>query len=133
MDSQIYRGLDARKAVQVCAQRCRCSSFGGITREYQARVDPNAPVSHGLSISQIEQQLANNNANAGGSFAESGLQQINVRVAGLFSTVRDIEQTAITTKNGTVLRVKDIATVTQGSRIRLGQSGRNTAGRWHHP
>src|SRR6202000_51453 len=30
------------------------SSFGGITREYQVRVDPNALVSHGLSISQIE-------------------------------------------------------------------------------
>src|ERR1700739_2237419 len=43
------------------------SSFGGITREYQVRVDPNALVSHGLSIGQVEQQLANNNANAGGS------------------------------------------------------------------
>jgi cobalt-zinc-cadmium resistance protein CzcA len=100
------------------------SSFGGITREYQVRVDPNALVSHGLSISQVEQQLANNNANAGGSFVETGLQQINVRVVGLFSGVNDIEQTAITTKNGTVLRVKDIATVTQGSRIRLGQIGK---------
>ena len=100
------------------------SSFGGITREYQVRVDPNALVSHGLSIAQVEQQLANNNANAGGSFVESGLQQINVRVVGLFSSVEDIEQTAITTKNGTVLRVKDIATVTQGPRIRLGQIGK---------
>jgi cobalt-zinc-cadmium resistance protein CzcA len=99
------------------------SSFGGTTREYQVRVDPNALVSHGLSIGQIEQQLANNNANAGGSFVESGLQQINVRVVGLYSSVADIENTAITTKNGTVLHVKDIATVTQGPKIRLGQIG----------
>src|SRR6202522_4676035 len=75
------------------------SSFGGTTREYQVRVDPNALVSHGLSIGQVEQQLANNNANAGGSFVESGLQQINVRVVGLYSSVADIENTAITTKN----------------------------------
>ena len=100
------------------------SSFGGITREYQVRVDPNALVSHGLSIGQVEQQLANNNANAGGSFVEAGLQQINVRVQGLFSNVGDIEQTAILSKNGTVLHVKDIATVTQGPRIRLGQIGK---------
>jgi heavy metal efflux system protein len=99
------------------------SSFGGTTREYQVRVDPNALVSHGLSIGQVEQQLANNNANAGGSFVESGLQQINVRVVGLYSSVADIENTAITTKNGTVLHVKDIATVTQGPKIRLGQIG----------
>src|SRR5271167_3232311 len=100
------------------------SSFGGTTREYQVRIDPNKLVAYGWSIGQVEQQLANNNTNAGGSFVESGLQQINVRVVGLFSTVGDIERTAITTKNGTVLRVKDIATVTQGSRIRLGQIGK---------
>jgi cobalt-zinc-cadmium resistance protein CzcA len=100
------------------------SSFGGITREYQVRVDPDALVSHGLSIGQVEQQLANNNANAGGSFVEAGLQQINVRVQGLFRNVADIEQTAILTKNGTVLHVKDIGAVVQGPRIRLGQIGK---------
>jgi len=100
------------------------SSFGGTTREYQVRVDPNALVSHSLSVGQVEQQLASNNTNAGGSFVEAGLQQINVRAVGLFSSVRDIEQTVITAKNGTALRVKDIATVAQGPRIRLGQIGR---------
>src|SRR6202048_4252505 len=77
------------------------SSFGGITREYQVRVDPNKLVSYGLSIGQIEQQLANNNTNAGGSFLEAGLQQINIRALGLVNKVQDIEQTAIMTKNGT--------------------------------
>jgi heavy metal efflux system protein len=100
------------------------SSFGGPTREYQVRVDPNALVSHGLSISQVEQQLANNNTNAGGSFVEEGLQQINVRAIGLFTSVKDIEDTVITAKNGAVLRVKDIAQVTQGPKIRLGQIGK---------
>src|ERR1700693_4954977 len=33
------------------------SSLGGITREYQVRVDPNKLVSYGLSIGQVEQQL----------------------------------------------------------------------------
>src|SRR5208283_5407371 len=49
------------------------SSFGGPTREYQVRIDPDKLVSYGLSISQVEQQLANNNVNAGGSFIEAGL------------------------------------------------------------
>jgi cobalt-zinc-cadmium resistance protein CzcA len=59
------------------------SSLGGVTREYQVRVDPNKLVSYGLSIAQVEQQLTNNNVNAGGSFIEAGLQQINVRAVGL--------------------------------------------------
>jgi heavy metal efflux system protein len=100
------------------------ASFGGPTREYQVRIDPNRLVAYGLSLSQIEQQLSNNNANAGGSFIQEGLQQINVREVGLVDRVHDIEQTVIFAKGGTPLRVKDIAVVSQGPRIRLGQFAR---------
>ena len=100
------------------------ASFGGPTREYQVRVDPNKLISYGLSLVQVEQQLTNNNANAGGSFIEAGLQQINVQEVGLVRTVRDIENTVIMTKTGTPLRVKDIAVVAQGPKIRLGQFAR---------
>ncbi|HXZ39105.1 MAG TPA: CusA/CzcA family heavy metal efflux RND transporter [Terriglobales bacterium] len=102
------------------------ASFGGPTREYQVRVDPNKLVAYGLSLAQVEQQLANNNANAGGSFIQAGLQQINVREVGLVDRVHDIEQTVILTKNGTPLHMKDIAVVSQGPKIRLGQFARAT-------
>jgi heavy metal efflux system protein len=100
------------------------ASFGGPTREYQVRVDPDKLVAYGLSIGQVEQALAQNNANAGGSFIEAGLQQINVREVGLVRNVEDIGNTVIVTKAGTPLRVKDIAVVAQGPKIRLGQFGR---------
>jgi heavy metal efflux system protein len=100
------------------------ASFGGPTREYQVRLDPNKLISYGLSIGQVEQQLTINNINAGGSFIESGQQQINIREVGLVKTVRDITNTVITTKNGTPVRVKDIAVVAQGPKIRLGQTAR---------
>src|ERR1700726_335718 len=100
------------------------SDFGGIVREYQVRVDPNKLVSYGLSIGQVEQQLSNNNINAGGSFVEVGMQQMNVRALGLFTTVHDIEQTMLKTQTGTALRVKDIADVIQAPKIRLGHMAR---------
>jgi cobalt-zinc-cadmium resistance protein CzcA len=100
------------------------ATFGGPTREYQVRLDPNKLIAYGLNIGQVEQQLANNNVNAGGSFIEAGLQQINVREVGLVGNVNDIENTVITTKSGTPLRVRDIATVSQGPKIRLGQFSR---------
>jgi cobalt-zinc-cadmium resistance protein CzcA len=100
------------------------SDFGGTVREYQVRVDPNKLVSYGLSIGQVEQQLSNNNINAGGSFVEVGLQQMNVRTLGLFRRVQDIQQTVLTTKGGTALRVRDIAEVSQGPKIRLGHMAR---------
>src|ERR1700719_1428190 len=100
------------------------ASFGGPTREYQVRVDPNKLIAYGLSLAQIEQQLTNNNANAGGSFIQEGLQQINVRAVGLVNRSQDIAETVILTRNGTPLRVKDIAVVSQGPKIRLGQFAR---------
>ncbi len=100
------------------------ASFGGPTREYQVRLDPTKLVSYGLSIAQVEQQLTSNNINAGGSFIEAGQQQINIQEVGLVRNVHDIENTVLTAKNGTPLRVKDIAVVAQGPKIRLGQFAR---------
>ena len=85
------------------------SSFGGITKEYQVQIDPEKLVSYNLSLSTVEQQLANNNINAGGSFIEAGLQQVNVRSVGLFDHVNDIGQTVLKTQNGTPIRISDIA------------------------
>jgi cobalt-zinc-cadmium resistance protein CzcA len=102
------------------------SSFGGPTKEYQIKLDPEKLVSYGLSISQVESQIANNNTNGGGSFIEQGAQQINVQSVGLFTTVQDIEKTVVKNSNGAAIKIKDIATVTQGPKIRLGQIGKAT-------
>jgi len=100
------------------------SSFGGITREYQVRVDPDKLVSYGLSIGQVEQQLTNANANGGGSFIEQGAQQVNVREVGLVRDVGDIERTLLKTQSGTARHVEDLGVVMQGPKIRLGQIGK---------
>ncbi len=97
--------------------------FGGPTREYQVRLDPDKLIDYGLSLSQVEQQLTNNNANGGGSFIEAGEQQINVREVGLVSDIQDIGNTVVTTKAGTPIRIKDLGAVAQGPMIRLGQFG----------
>jgi cobalt-zinc-cadmium resistance protein CzcA len=41
------------------------SSFGGLTREYQIIVDPEKLIDYGLTIQQVQQQIAANNVNAG--------------------------------------------------------------------
>ncbi len=102
------------------------ASFGGPTREYQVRIDPNKLISYGLSLSQIENQISNNNANAGGSFVDQGLQQVNVNEAGLVRNVNDLADTVVSTAHGTPIRLKDIAVVAQGPKIRLGQFARAT-------
>jgi cobalt-zinc-cadmium resistance protein CzcA len=72
----------------------------------------------------VEQQLGNNNVNAGGNSIEQGLQQVNVREVGLVDHVEDIGKIVLKTQSGTPVRVSGIATVEQGPKIRLGQIGK---------
>jgi heavy metal efflux system protein len=98
--------------------------FGGPTREYQVQIDPGKLVSYGLSLAQVEQALAANNTNAGGGFIERGQQALNVRAVGLMTTTDDVGATVIKVFNGTPVRVRDIASVVQAPKVRLGQLGK---------
>jgi heavy metal efflux system protein len=98
--------------------------FGGITREYQVQVDPNRLIDYGLNVAQVEQALAANNVNAGGSFIEKGQQAFNVRAVGMMQNIDDVGATVLKALNGTPVRVKDVAVVTQGPKIRLGKLGK---------
>ena len=66
------------------------SSLGGETMQYQVQIDPNRLMSYGVTVPQIVQQLANNNANAGGGFYSQGGQFYYVRGLGLVKSLEDI-------------------------------------------
>ena len=124
MDLKSIEDWTVEKTLKSAKDIVDVNTFGGPTREYQVRVDPNKLIAYGLGLTQIEQQLTNNNVNAGGSFLEVGLQQVNVREVGLVRDVPDIQNTVIATKLGTPIRIKDVAVVAQGPKIRLGQFAR---------
>src|SRR5271169_6736081 len=100
------------------------SIFGGETREYQVQIDPDKLVEYGLSMAQVEQALANNNLNGGGSFVENGDQAYNIRAVGLMQNTDDVGATVLMAKNGTPIRVRDIAITVQGPKVRLGRLGK---------
>src|SRR5271169_5075217 len=100
------------------------SIFGGETREYQVQVDPDKLVAYSLSIAQVEQALAANNLNGGGSFIEKGSQAYNVRAIGLMQNTDDIGATVPKVQNGPSGRVPEVAIVTQGPKISLGKLGK---------
>src|ERR1700688_704358 len=65
MDLKSLEDWVVEKNLKSVADVVDVSSFGGPTREYQVRLDPTKLISYGLSITQVEQQLTNNNINAG--------------------------------------------------------------------
>ena len=101
------------------------SIFGGETKEYQVQIDPDKLAAYGLSLASVEQALAANNANGGGSYIEKGQQAFNVRALGLMQTTEDIGQTVVAVKNGTPVRIRDVGVVVEGAKIKLGQIGQS--------
>jgi cobalt-zinc-cadmium resistance protein CzcA len=87
MESKSLEDWTLEKAYKDVPGVVDVSGFGGTSKEFQVRLDPDKLISYGLSIGQVEQQLANNNVNAGGSFIEEGGQQINVRAVGLYRSI----------------------------------------------
>jgi heavy metal efflux system protein len=99
------------------------SGFGGTTMQYQVLLDPNKLFAYGISVPQVTQQLANNNANAGGGFYSQGGQFYYIRGLGLVRDTADIGNIVLRQKGGIPVFLKDIAKVEIGHAPRLGQFG----------
>jgi cobalt-zinc-cadmium resistance protein CzcA len=97
--------------------------FGGPTKQYQVQVDPLKLKSYNLSLKQVFDALSNGNRNAGGSYVEHGSEMYVVRGLGFVRDPADIGAIAVDTRNGTPIRISDIAAVTIGRAVRLGRVG----------
>ncbi|MBI3827082.1 MAG: efflux RND transporter permease subunit [Candidatus Rokubacteria bacterium] len=100
-------------------------SWGGGTKQYQVTVDPVRLRAYNLTLKQVFDAVANNNANAGGGYIGEGEYRITVRGIGLVRSLGDIENIVVTAQRGTPVRVRDIGTVGVGHGIRLGVLGRD--------
>ena len=99
------------------------SGLGGTTMQYQVQLDPNKLFSYGVSVQQIVDQLAANNANAGGGFYTQGGQFIYVRGLGQVRNLDDIGNIVVSSHGGIPVYVKDVAKVAIDHAPRLGQFG----------
>ena len=96
------------------------ASFGGTVMEYQVRVDPARMVARGLTLDAIATALTNANESGGGGVIRIGPESLNVRALGLLKP-DELASVAVATKNGTPIRVRDVATVEVGYQPRLGR------------
>jgi cobalt-zinc-cadmium resistance protein CzcA len=95
-------------------------SFGGAVKEYQVRIDPARLRKFSVSIDQVSQALATNNANAGGGIMRRGDEALVVRSIGLLSKVDDISRVTVAVREGKPILVGDVARVEIGPRTRSG-------------
>jgi cobalt-zinc-cadmium resistance protein CzcA len=100
-------------------------SWGGGIKQYQVSLDADRLRAYGITLKQVMEAIAANNANAGGSYIPQGQYALIVRGIGLIGTTRDIENIVVAAVKGTPVRIRDLGVVGVGTAIRLGVLGRD--------
>lgn len=96
------------------------ASIGGFVREYQIDVDPNAMRAAGVSLGQVIGAVRQSNLDVGARTIEVNRAEYIVRGLGFIESVEDLEQSAITARDGQPILVGDIAKVALGPALRRG-------------
>jgi len=100
-------------------------AFGGGVKQYQIEVDPNKLRDYKLTLPEVYQSVAANNANTGGGYIEHGYEALVVRGAGLLKTADEIGDIVVASRDGVPVLVKNIASVLIGPQPRNGIVGYN--------
>ncbi|MFZ9507477.1 MAG: efflux RND transporter permease subunit [Burkholderiaceae bacterium] len=96
------------------------NSQGGYVRQYQVQVDPGRLFHYRLSVQQVVQAIAANNANSSGGILPRASEQFLIQGVGLIRTVEDIANIVIREDAGVPVFVRDVAIVSIGSEVRQG-------------
>jgi cobalt-zinc-cadmium resistance protein CzcA len=102
------------------------TGFGGPTKVYWVELDPDRMKALNISVAQVESAINSSNGSTGGSYIVRNGQNYMVRGIGLLRSVEDIENIVLSSsKEGPPILMKNIASVSIGDKIRLGQVGKD--------
>ncbi len=96
------------------------NGMGGFVKQYQVLVDPAKLIKFDLTLHDIHEAVARNNANAGGNVLERYAERAIVRGLGLIKSVNDIDSIIVKEVGGTPVFVRDVAEVRIGHAVRHG-------------
>lgn len=99
--------------------------FGGLIKQYQVEVDPQALNKYNLSIGQVAQAVSANSQNAGGALLDNQQQSMVIRGVGLVQSVADIENIVVSETKGVPVFIRDIGRVKIGAAPQTGIFGVN--------
>ena len=93
---------------------------GGYEKQYHVQPEPMKLVSYGLSFSDLIEALEKNNASRGAGYVEHKGESYPVRLGGVLESPDQVAEVVVGERNGTPIRVRDVATVGMGAELRTG-------------
>ena len=97
------------------------ASVGGYVKQYQIEVDPNALATYNLPLGKIRRAIKRSNNDVGGKLIEMSETEYMVRAPGYIKSIADLKSIPVSVdKNGTPIRLEDVATIKLGPELRRG-------------
>lgn len=97
------------------------ASMGGYVKQYQIEVDPNALYRYNISLSKIKMAIKRSNNDVGGRLIEMAETEYMVRGLGYIKSLDDLNVIPVgVDKDGTPIRLMDVAHVHYGPELRRG-------------
>ena len=94
--------------------------LGGFVRTFEVVPNPGAMAARGITIGALTTALEGNNANDGAGRVVDGEEALLVRAEGRIQTLEDIREIVLASRQGGIVRVRDIADVRIGALARNG-------------
>jgi cobalt-zinc-cadmium resistance protein CzcA len=109
-----------KPALRTVSGVAEVNSWGGYEKQFQVRIDPDRLIKYGLSFDEVVHALESNNANTGGGIIQRSGGTLLVQGLGRVGNVQDIDNIPVVARDGTPIRVRDLADVEIGHEIRRG-------------
>ncbi len=117
-----YQDWNLRFQLQSVPGVAEVATFGGLVKQYQVQIDPNALLAHNISLPQVMEAVRKSNSEVGGRLVEFSGREYMIRGRGYIKDLKDIEEIAVgnDAKTGTPVLIRNIGTVQIGPDIRRG-------------
>jgi len=101
------------------------NTIGGYVRQFHITPDPAKLAAYGLTLRDMLDAVARNNANVGAGYIERSGEQYLVRVPGQVGDIVGLRDILIAHRDGLPVRVGDLAEVVEGHELRSGAATEN--------
>jgi CzcA family heavy metal efflux pump len=99
--------------------------LGGGRMQYQVRVDPAKMRAFNITLTEVEEAIAEANQNTTGGFLEKQSEEYLIRNVGRTAKIEDFQDAVITVRNGTPVLVRHVAEVAEGVQVKRGDGSMN--------
>ncbi len=120
MELRRIQDWEIRPALRPIPGAAEVNTWGGLSKQYQVRVDPVLLFKYDLAFHDVVAAVKANNLNVGGGYIERGGDMLVVQGIGRTVNVPQIEEIVIAAREGVPIHVGDIAEVVIGHEIRKG-------------